>query len=372
MQVNYTVWSGVELMGQDKLSEFLCQLTEFVLGFGPRALDAMADLGDDQARTLDGLVQRGLIERRNGRLDLTDRAIAAMEQQCLAGVLARLGSAGLRRPDAVTSRSRVAELDAATRRIFGDNVTERDLAASLRSAVARNVSLCPIAIQDSDLDQWLIRCTAPLSVAVVIDLNWAMSRFGRLPAAKKVAMALRALARQRFEGDTVDVIAFDSTARRLTPRELLLLTASSPPARLADTMMSLAADAADDAPRDYSNLQAGLKLAADTLAHSPQANHKLILTIAASEPTACEAEGRLILARPGGEPILKATLAQARHAARAGVHLATFGLIDDASDMDWVDFVEHLTRATRGTSFYCGSEDLSGCVMEAYLSSKRA
>ena len=36
--------------------------------------------------------------------------------------------------------------------------------------------------------------------------------------------------------------------------------------------------------------------------------------------------------------------------------------------MDWVGFVDQLTRVTKGVAFYCTSGDLSSAVMESYLS----
>ena len=66
-----------------------------------------------------------------------------------------------------------------------------------------------------------------------------------------------------------------------------------------------------------------------------------------------------------------ATLSEALRTRQQGVRVATFALIDDYWGMDWLGFVDQLTRITRGVAFYCDSGDLARCVMESYLSGRR-
>ena len=39
--------------------------------------------------------------------------------------------------------------------------------------------------------------------------------------------------------------------------------------------------------------------------------------------------------------------------------------------MDWVGFVDQLTKLTKGVAFYTASGELSNCVMESYLSGRK-
>ncbi len=39
--------------------------------------------------------------------------------------------------------------------------------------------------------------------------------------------------------------------------------------------------------------------------------------------------------------------------------------------MDWLRFVDQLTRLTRGVAFYCTGDNLSDAVMESYLSGRK-
>jgi len=46
-------------------------------------------------------------------------------------------------------------------------------------------------------------------------------------------------------------------------------------------------------------------------------------------------------------------------------------LIEDYWGMEWVGFVDQLTKLTKGVAFYTSSGELSSCVMESYLSGRK-
>ena len=54
-----------------------------------------------------------------------------------------------------------------------------------------------------------------------------------------------------------------------------------------------------------------------------------------------------------------------------GIRIATFALIEDYFGMEWVEFVDQMTRLCKGVAFYCAAGDLASCVMESYLSGKK-
>ena len=39
--------------------------------------------------------------------------------------------------------------------------------------------------------------------------------------------------------------------------------------------------------------------------------------------------------------------------------------------MDWVGFVDQLTKLTRGVAFYTNSGELGSCIMESYLNGRK-
>ena len=54
-----------------------------------------------------------------------------------------------------------------------------------------------------------------------------------------------------------------------------------------------------------------------------------------------------------------ATLKEAVLAVREGCRISTFALIEDYWGMDWVGFVDQLTRLTKGLAFYTSEHDVA-------------
>ena len=90
------------------------------------------------------------------------------------------------------------------------------------------------------------------------------------------------------------------------------------------------------------------------------------------EPSAETGEQMLYLLYPPDERTSTETLKEAMLCAKSGIRFSSFALIEDYWGMEGVDFIERLTRLTRGTAFYCASDDLSSTVVESYLSGKKS
>ena len=127
-------------------------------------------------------------------------------------------------------------------------------------------------------------------------------------------------------------------------------------------------------PLHFTNLQMGLRMARQILSRRGAAN-RMIFIITDGQPTAhvepTEAGEMLYLLYPPSERTSTATLTEAHRCRQMGMQIATFALIEDYWGMDWVGFVDQLTRLTRGIAYYCSSEDLSSTVIESYLSGRR-
>ena len=129
-------------------------------------------------------------------------------------------------------------------------------------------------------------------------------------------------------------------------------------------------------PLHFTNLQLGLRTARQMLARKGAAN-KQIFVITDGQPTAHVepnpkgGEEMLHLIYPPSERTSDITLQEAVRCQQQGIRIATFALIEDYWGMDWVGFVEKLTRLTRGLAYYCTSENLSSTVIESYLSGKK-
>ena len=183
-------------------------------------------------------------------------------------------------------------------------------------------------------------------------------------------MAMYALIRQRFALDTVDIIGFASGAELIPEHKLPLalpkqISMFDPQVNLRVPISKL-----EEAPQHFTNLQLGLRTAREILSRRGGQN-KQVFIITDGQPTAHVQGEYVYLLYPPREETMLATLAEANLLARRGVRFSTFALIEDYYYMDWVAFVDHLTKLTGGVAFYCTSGDLTNCVMESYLSGRK-
>jgi uncharacterized protein with von Willebrand factor type A (vWA) domain len=206
-----------------------------------------------------------------------------------------------------------------------------------------------------------------------------MMRYQRFYHAKRVALGLAALIRSKFPQDTIDYVGFYSTACRITERELPLImpkpvSTYDPYVRVRVPLEQAMANP-KKTHQHFTNLHQGLRLARQILGRRG-AGQKQIFVITDGQPTAhieTSAGGveMLHLIYPPSEKTSEATLKEALRCHQSGMRIATFALIEDYWGMDWVSFVDQLTRLTRGTAFYCASPELGSTVIESYLSGKR-
>src|SRR5437763_14455259 len=134
--------------------------------------------------------------------------------------------------------------------------------------------------------------------------------------------------------------------------------------------LKVPADQIERAPQHFTNLHLGLQLARRIL-QKRAAENKQIFIVTDGQPTA-HVEGDFVhLLYPPDQRSTIATLKEAVLATRENCRISTFALIEDYWGMDWVGFVDQLTRLTKGVAFYTSSDQLASCIMESYLSGKK-
>ncbi len=372
MRFMYQQWDGSEFQTQDHLALFQ-NFLDYLLDYGDAALDALRGLSDDpeQQEVIQRWIDDGLLEKVGVRFRLTPRAISSMQRKALMEVFKGL------KPDAADGHETTQagaggeRLESTRAYSWGDPVSELDLAATLHNAVRRGGPGTPIRLCEHDFEVHTTESKATCSTVILLDMSGSMSRWHRFSQAKKCAMAMYALIRQRFALDSVDIVGFASGAEIVPEQKLPLLmpkriTLFDPEVRLAVPIAEL-----PKAPQHFTNLQLGLRTARRILARRG-GHSKQVFIITDGQPTA-HVEGDFVhLIYPPEEVTAIATLTEAIHLKRLGVRFATFALIEDYYYMDWIDFVNHLTKLTRGVAFYCTAGDLTNCVMESYLSGRKA
>jgi Ca-activated chloride channel homolog len=392
MHYAYGEYDGHEFPTPDSLFDY-DKIMEFILEYGDKALDALSQIAPADAEILEKMMQEGMLDKVAGRYRLTPRAVHAMQRKALMEIFSHLPR-GARESHPTSNPGAASErLEGTKKYQYGDPISELDLNATLRNAVARRgmedtparqgisgpasrqienppgLGL-PIQLRESDLELHLVEGSTTIALCILLDMSGSMMRYGRFLSAKKVAMALTALVRQRFPQDSVDLVGFYSTATRIREEQLPLIMPKqiSTYDYMIDVKVPL--DQAHRAYQHFTNLQLGLQMGRRILG-ARQAEQKVMFVITDGQPTAHVDGDMLYLQYPPTRTTAMATLREALMCMRAGIRIATFALIEDYFGMEWVEFVDQLTRLSKGIAFYCASGDLANCVMESYLSGKK-
>src|SRR5919202_6722433 len=193
------------------------------LGMGD-ATSAVAELG--ALRQLERELERqGYLNRSDGKLELSPKAVRRLGATALRRVFAQLDATGRGEHDVAYAGS-AGELTGGSREWrFGDE-QPLDVVRTVRNAVLRTAHepradddrAVHIAVEDFEVVETERRTGA--AVALLVDLSYSMALRGTWGAAKSTAMALHSLVTTRYPQDTVHVIGFSDYARELSTVEL--------------------------------------------------------------------------------------------------------------------------------------------------------
>jgi uncharacterized protein with von Willebrand factor type A (vWA) domain len=358
---------------------------------GDQAMKALEQMMKDpkkpeHSELLEQLIKDGLLDKDGkGKLRLTPRAIGRMQRRALMEVFSNLRQGQREGHEKITPGQGGERIEGTKPYQFGDPVSELDLHATLRNALIRQglpaktattdhgqltTDKVKINFAERDFELHLHEGMTSCSTVVLLDMSGSMMRYGRFLAAKRVAMAMQALIRQRFPQDSIDFVGFYSGANKI-PEAMLPLTMPKP-VTIYDYQVRLKVPITqiERAPQHFTNLHLGLQLARRILQKRASEN-KQIFIVTDGQPTAHVEGDHIFLLYPPDQRSTLATLKEAVLAVREGCRISTFALIEDYWGMDWVGFVDQLTRLTKGVAFYTSSDQLANCIMESYLSGKK-
>jgi Ca-activated chloride channel homolog len=381
MKYFYGEYDGAEFPSQDKLFGF-DQLMQFIMEYGPEALKAIQQMMNDpkneaQSDMLDQLLKDGMLDKDGqGRLRLTPRAVTKMQRKALMEVFANLRDGQREGHERVTPGLGGERIEGTKPYQYGDPVSELDLHQTLHNALtrhglpAKNGGRRRIKFDEKDFELHLHEGVTSCSTVVLLDMSGSMMRYGRFLSAKRVAMAMQALVRGQFPQDSIDFVGFYSGAAKIP--EVMLPLAMPKPVTIYDYQVRLKVpvNQLDKAPQHFTNLHMGLQLARRILRKRTSEN-KQIFIVTDGQPTAHVEGDYVYLLYPPDQRSTVATLKEAVLAVREGCRISTFALIEDYWGMDWVSFVDQLTKLTKGVAFYTSSGELASCIMESYLSGRK-
>jgi uncharacterized protein with von Willebrand factor type A (vWA) domain len=264
---------------------------------------------------------------------------------------------------------------------FGDPF-EVHLPRTVMNAVQRAAGQPPLRLLPQDFEVYSAESLSRCATVLLLDMSGSMERFSRFAAAKKVALALDALIRAQFPRDTLHIVGFFTYAQEITLEDLPYLKPKpfgffpymySDMYRNPMGYLDLEIAAADiargemDVPQAFTNIQAGLQLAARIFARQQTMNKQVIL-ITDGEPTAHIKDNKICLEYPPSQRTLLETLKEVKRCTRHGIVINTFML---GQDYYMERFVNELTRINRGRAFFTSPENIGDYILVDYLRHRR-
>jgi uncharacterized protein with von Willebrand factor type A (vWA) domain len=302
--------------------------------------DAVSDLRrlKEIERTLE---RAGLVQRREGRLEVTPRGARKMGERALVRVFERL-----KRDREGTHEARdpggLAEPTGATRPWkFGDT-GQIAVQRTVFNAVVRGGAGDAVKLRPDDFELVEAEQRTETATALLLDLSFSMPLRGHFVHAKKMALALHALIEGRYPHDRLYLIGFSDYAREMQPNDLT----------------------AAGWERVYgTNMHHAFNLAGRLLAQHPRAARQVIM-VTDGEPTAHLEGERAFFSWPPVSKTIDLTLAEAMRLAKAGVTLNIFMLEESAG---LIRFMERLARLTAGRVFLMDDRELGDFVVRDYV-----
>jgi uncharacterized protein with von Willebrand factor type A (vWA) domain len=351
---------------------------------GRQAVDDMAALRQIERE----LERQGYLQRSDGKLELTPKAVRRLGETALRRVFADLPEGGHGDHDQ-RDAGQAGEYTGSTRPWqFGDEQAI-DTAATVRNALlrggmriaagdsapgdsapgdsapgdsapgersrgegrtgegtGRRAPRVRLSVSDFEVGETERRTAA--AVCLLVDLSYSMALRGTWGAAKQTALALHALVRTRYPQDSIQVIGFSNYARELRETDL---------AGLGWDMVQ------------GTNLHHALVLAGRFLDRRPEHN-PVVLIVTDGEPTAhLRRDGQCWFDWPPSPETIELTLAEVDKMTRRRATLNVFML---AEDERLTAFVEEVARRNGGRVLRAMADSLGEYVVRDFLRARRA
>ena len=316
-------------------------------------LDRVRDLlGDDAARSLERLAElarmledAGLIENREGRLELTPKGIRRIGQNALSDLFTKLAKDKMGQHEVIRTGTGHERSYESKPYEFGDPFN-LDLHRTIRNGVRRQGSGTPVRLSPDDFEIELTENITRSSTVLMLDLSLSMPMRDNFLSAKKVAMALHSLISSQFPRDYLGIVGFSEVARVLKPEQL--------PEVSWDFVYG-------------TNMQHAFLLSRQLLAK--QSGTKQIIMITDGEPTAhIDRDGDVFFNYPPVPETIEATLREVARCTRDGIRINTF-MLDATGYLK--AFVERLTQMNQGRAFFTTPETLGDYVLVDFIEHKR-
>lgn len=305
-------------------------------------------LGEDAASALEQLsrltnelIEAGLVDRVEGRLELTPRGLKTLGSNALRDLFSSLRQDRSGQHQMATiGQGHESAYDTKPYE-FGDPF-RLDLHQTIRNAIARQGSGTPVRLSPDDFEVERTEHLTRAATVLMVDLSMSMPMRGNFLPAKKMAMALHSLITSRFPHDFIGLVGFSETAREITAAQL------------------------PEVSWDYvygTNMHHGFTLARKMLAR--EHGMKQIIMVTDGEPTAhITSRGDVYFDYPPAPETLEVTLREVLRCTRDGIRINTF-VLDATASLD--RFISQLTQMNGGRAFHTTNDELGGYVLEDFI-----
>ena len=316
-------------------------------------MDRVRDLlGDDAARSLERLAElakmledAGLIQNKEGRLELTPKGMRKIGSNALRDLFTKLTKDKMGQHQ-MDPHGQGHERTYETKSYEYGDPFNLDLQRTIRNALRRNGGGTPVRLSADDFEIERTEHVTKSATVLLLDLSMSMPMRDNFLPAKKVAMALHSLITSQFPRDYMGLVGFGEVARVLTPEQL------------------------PEVSWDFAygtNMQHAFMLSRQLLAR--QSGTKQIIMITDGEPTAhITASGQPYFNYPPTQETVEATLREVVRCTKDHIRINTFMLDADRS---LKSFIERLTAINRGWAFFTTPETLGDYVLVDFIENKR-
>ena len=322
-------------------------LEEFKAHMGEEALQSLIILSNLAAR----LETAGYVQRREEGIHLTPKGFRKIDQNARNEIFRDLRKDTFGLHEQANRGNSAGNPEDAVPYEFGKPFNVH-LTNTLRNAIQRGQRAGKMMLSPADFEVYEEDHETRATTVLMLDMSWSMSRDGRFPAAKRVALAMDHLIRTTYPRDYYYSIGFSTRARELTPAQLT--------------------EATWDPSDPFTNIQEGLWLSRQMFRRHRSTNRQVIV-ITDGQPTATHINGYTNAQWPGfmcsiPPDIYRETLREVDNCARENVVINVFMLADNPV---LTKFVEEMVRINRGRAFYSLPHNLGRYLLVDYLSRRR-
>ncbi len=309
-------------------------------------------LGPDAANNLERLSElakmledAGYVQQKEGRYELTARAIRKLGQNALSDIFRKLSKDKLGKHN-IDSLGTGHERAYATKPYEYGDPFNLDIQQTVRNAVRRQGQGTPVRLTPDDFEVERTEQSVRSATVLMLDLSLSMPMRDNFVPAKKVAMALHALITSQYPRDFMGIVTFAAVAHEIDPQDLPTVSWDY----------------------DYgTNMQHGFQLARRMLAR--QTGTKQIIMITDGEPTAhLEPDGRPYFSYPPSQMTVDLTMQEVKRCTKEDIRINTF-MLDATSYL--THFIETISKMNGGRAFFTTNQDIGDYVLVDFVEQKR-